>query len=198
MNLRRQFFATAFLVFFLTGTLCADALYIGFSAGAGNAVTWTVEDTSDAALGITAGPLLMFQIPFFAVQAQVLYALKGGAENDFDSALRLHYFSTPITAKASFELGPVILEPYLGAEVSFLMKASAEVENESTDVTDSFQATDFGILFGIDLFIEVAEDWYLTVDLRTDTGVVDVAKGGDDPLHTFLFTGSIGFAYTIL
>ncbi len=185
----------AALIVFGSGTLSADVFFVGFSAGGGGAATWTNDDSSDLALGVAAGPLIMFQIPFFAVQGQALYTLKGAAEDDLDLALRLHYFSFPVTAKASFELGPLMLEPYLGAEVSFLMAASAETDVESRDVTDSYETMDFSILLGIDLFIEVADNWYLTLDVRGDLGVLNIAKEDTEKWRTIAFYGLVGFAY---
>ncbi len=187
--------ALAALIVLFANTVCADVFFVGFSAGAGGAATWTNDDSSDLALSAAAGPFVMFQIPFFAVQGQALYTLKGAAEDDLDLALRLHYFSFPVTAKASFELGPLMLEPYLGAETSFLMAASAETDVESRDVTDSYETVDFSILLGLDLFIEVAEDWYLTLDVRSDLGVLNIAKEDTEEWRTFAFFGLVGFAY---
>ncbi len=190
-------FVSTMVILLASSTASADNFFVGFSAGAGGAATWTDDDTSDLALGIATGPMVMFQIPFFAVQGQALYTLKGAADNDSDIATRLHYFSVPVTAKLSLELGPVMLEPYLGAEASFLMKASLESDAESVDITDDIEVFDFSLLLGTDLFIEVADDWYLTLDVRTDLGLVNIAKEDTEKIRTFAFYALIGFAYSI-
>jgi len=179
--------------------------FVGLNLGPGAAMVYDDgAEGTDPTVGFAVGPFYAVRAGYFGFQSQVMYEMKGfaveGEEEDITVTQYLHYLSLPLLVKLSFEVGPVLIEPYIGTDLSVLLDASAKASDSGVEAeasnTNAFNIFDLGFIAGIDSFISLTEEWYLTLDLRTVTGILSIPK--DEQVmdtRNFAFYGLIGVAY---
>lgn len=193
-------FATAFLALvFLAAVpsiLNAQDTIIGVKGGLSSANIST-DDTeigdTNSRTGFIAGPFLQIGLSdVFAIQFEGLFAQRG-FEADFEGtqgALELDYIEIPLFLKAMAGGSNGTVRPgvYAGGYLAF--ESSCAITGEGGGVSveldcdegDDFQreTTDFGLLFGGEVQIDVGESLVLLIDGRYNLGLRDLGAGGED------------------
>ncbi len=197
------------IVVFTVSAFAAESdgsgIFLGGKIGP-SAVMVLGEDTDDldAAPGMGAGAVFKISLmDELALQAEFLYEMKGFSVDDADARQFLHYLSVPVMVKGVFAVDPVTVEPYAGLALSLL--AGAEWEEHAgggLDLSDSntgdFNAIDLGVIFGAEMWFEVAESFYLTGDVRFAFGVIDIIDGSNDNgVYNFATSFLFGAAYRL-
>ncbi|MEO6174773.1 MAG: porin family protein [Flavobacterium circumlabens] len=166
-------------------------------------LTGDVEDATSKA-GFHVGGFAEFKISDkFSIQPEVLYSTQGAKEKgqvDFNGAVydvemdyKLAYINVPILAKYyvaekfSLEAGP---------QIGFLVSAKGEAtvggNSAEDDIKDSFESIDFGVDFGAGY--DFTEN--LSVGLRYNLGLANLAKDAEDyKIHNSVFSLSVGYKF---
>lgn len=142
---------------------------------------------------------------FLDAQPEILYIAKGtnlDVDGETLGAYHLSYIEIPLLARAGFQVTQN-LAPYLllGPELGILL--TAELENsrgEFSDIKDGLAATDFGLVFGGGLAIDIAAlKGTLNVDARYDLGLTDINDtGAGGYVKNRAFFVMLGYQYGVL
>jgi long-subunit fatty acid transport protein len=173
----------AAIAVFTFGAVSAQDMSFGAKAGLNlSNVTGDVEGNS-MKVGFQIGVFAEFMISDkFAVQPELLYSAQGakfkenfgGISYEYDT--NLNYLNVPVMAKY-FVADGFSLEA--GPQIGFLMSATAKDDNDSEDIKDSFNSTDFG--FNLGAGYNVSDN--INLGLRYTVGLSNIAKdSGDDKI----------------
>ena len=141
---------TTSVVFTLVTIFTASAQYrFGVAAGA-NFSNVIGDESSDNGikLGLHAGLDMEAAInDRYAITAAVLYAVKGTKSNEMDDlSVAINYIEVPLAIKYQFKNGfGLWLGPYFG----ILTNAKLKYQDETEDVTSSFNDLDAGVKVGV-------------------------------------------------
>jgi opacity protein-like surface antigen len=129
------------------------------------------EDT-DMKVGFAIGGFAEVKLSDkFAVQPELLYSILGAKEGDVSA--NLNYIVIPVMAKY-FVADQFSLEA--GPQLGILMSAKATDGDNSADIKDGFNTTDFGFNFGAGY--DVTED--INIGLRYSLGLSNILKDSGD------------------
>lgn len=193
----------------LVPPLAAQEVMVG--ARAGVTVGTISSDDSDFdpgnRTGFLAGAFASFAISdMFAIQPEILFAQKGFSEEDAGDKLtaELDYFEIPVLFKVMIPIedSPVHPGVFVGGVVSFESSCSVSGESEGVSVSvdcDEFELerekTDFGLVFGADLMVEMGENLFIIADGRYDLGLRDLEpdESSSNKSRTWAFSAGVGF-----
>lgn len=168
-----------FLAVALAGTLEAqDKVALGVTGSAGLAnLTGDIAGTKST-LSIGAGGLLRFSpSPRFSVQPELQLVLKGAADNDSDSKVKLTYLEFPILAlyrpPATGTVSPCF---FAGPALGLLLSA----KEGDDDIKDLVESTDFGLVFGAGIDVKTKGTGIVNLSGRYTLGITDIEKEFDD------------------
>jgi opacity protein-like surface antigen len=156
----------------------------GVNIGYNNSSVSDSYDSSDTGSGFNLGGSMDYYFSnSWSVKTKLIYDRKGWdngfIEDEFGSTItdfNLDYLTVPVMASWHFgnkrnwflEFGP-----YVG----FLL--NAEETRFGTDVTDSFNETDFGLALGIGVKIPINDKLKLFFEYEGQGGLVDIFKQND-------------------
>ena len=156
----------------------------GVNIGYNNSSVSDSYDSSDTGSGFNLGGSMDYYFSnSWSVKTKLIYDRKGWdngfIEDEFGSTItdfNLDYLTVPVMASWQFgnkrnwflEFGP-----YVG----FLL--NAEETRFGTDVTDSFNGTDFGLALGIGVKIPLNDKLKLFFEYEGQGGLVDIFKQND-------------------
>lgn len=142
------------------------------------------------AVGLFAATSLSRRI---ASQVEVLYVQKGTRVEFFgDSAdLTLHYLSFPLVAKWFFGGRAARVHLDAGMALSILMSADAE----GTDITEDTAAFDLGFILGVGLTWHRPGANALTLDVRYESGLLDIDDAAMESVNNRATSLRIGYAF---
>ncbi len=142
---------------------------------------------------------------FLDAQPEILYVAKGtnlDVDGETLGAYHLSYIEIPVLARAGFRVTPN-LAPYLlfGPELGILL--TAELENsrgEFSDSKDGLKTTDFGLVFGGGVTIDIAAiKGAINVEARYDLGLTDINDtGANGFVKNRAFFVMLGYQYGAL
>lgn len=122
-----------------------------------------------------------------SVQPELLYAQKGGTEDDVD--VNLNYLELPVLVKYALPVGGRFVPSlYAGPYAGYSLTREIEIDGGGSESADDFiKRFDYGAVFGVDLGYRFAGR-AATVGLRYDLGLANVfdndfaLDGGDEDL----------------
>lgn len=126
-----------------------------------------VSDNYDNKLGVNAGVIIVMVLdPNFIIQPEFTYSQRGAQYETTVAGIKteghtyLNYAELPVLFKYNFDLNGVLLQPYVGPEVRYLInakqKTKVSVGGSSTTNTDDLKDIndiDYGLNAGLDIVI---------------------------------------------
>lgn len=173
----------AAVMLFAAAPLFAEGMMFGVKGGL-NMANLTGDDVSNtkSRTAFVGGAFGSFSITeIFAIQPELLYAMKGAALDisDFDASLNLSYIEIPILFKVNLPTeGKIKPSLYAGPSISFLMSAEADSAGTTTDIKDFAKSTDYGIIAGGSLGYQMGNGGLLFLEARYEVGLTSVAEKG--------------------
>lgn len=170
----------SFFAFTLSGTQ-AQTLYIGPKAGLNISSLSFSEGDNDIygnKLGINAGAMLIAELnPMFGVQTE-LNLMNMGASFEFaneDFNLAFSYMEIPLLARAKFgDEESLQFFANGGAFLGLLLSANVVDDGDRTEVTESYNGTNFGLAFGGGVLIPAGMG-KIILDARYGLGISDIS-----------------------
>ncbi|MGB2868920.1 MAG: porin family protein [Bacteroidota bacterium] len=188
--------ATLTLVVLILATSFAtsQSLTKGFKGGL-NIATLGGADADNADLKsittFSAGVFFNLSLPGpISIQPEVLYSQKGAKSSvpGLTVTYNLVYVEVPVLLKFNIPLAPgspVKPNIFAGPAVGFLLTAKVKADPPSppalpaeTDIKDQTTNTDFGVVFGAGLDIDLVA-LQLTIDARYNLGLTTIDKNGN-------------------
>lgn len=183
----KKIVVTAIMVLGLSAYVSAQKkgdVEFGFNIGYNSSSVSDSYESSDTGSGFNLGASMDYYFSnSWSVKTKLIYDRKGWdngfIEDDFGSYItdyNLDYLTVPVLASWHFgnnknwflEFGP-----YVG----FLL--NAEEVRFGTDVTDSFNSTDFGLALGIGVKIPLNDKLKLFFEYEGQGGLIDIFKQND-------------------
>ncbi|CAC9974126.1 PorT family protein [Flavobacterium sp. WLB] len=184
----------------------SNAQEVKFGVKAGVNLTTLTGDIEEASskVGFHVGGFAEIKLSDkFSIQPEVLYSTQGAKEKgefefngdvyDVEMNYKLAYINVPVLAKYyvaekfSLEAGPQI-----GFLVSAKGKATVLGNSEEDDIKDGFESIDFGVDFGAGY--DFTEN--LSVGLRYNLGLANLAKDAEDyKINNSVFSLSVGYKF---
>lgn len=172
----------------------------GISGGIkGGALFATVPDFSeigeemDHRLGITGGAFLTLSIlPGLAIQPEAIFTQKGATASlpGGDFSLKLDYLDIPVLARLSFGAAGFKVYGFAGPSFNVRIKAEAEYDGDTTDISDDVKKSDVSFVAGIG--VEISK---LLIEGRWLKSVKDIAFEDDVELKPQGFAIMAGFRF---
>jgi hypothetical protein len=131
-----------------------------------------------AELNFTADISLSFQPGFAQRNSRQEFKSNNQVVGYFD--YEIDYVSLPLIVRVTGD--PVGTRGFVtaGLNLNLLLEASADDGSERTDITDNFQSTSLGALFGAGVMVPLGDN-FLSVELRYDQGLQDmIARDGSE------------------
>ncbi len=205
----RTFISTLALLFMVAQTPALE-MAVGAKGGIGLSMWYGADqddiyDDQVMKLGFAGGALFRVQfMDYFAVQPEVLFTMKGqkiDLEEDApeqtstaEITRSINYLEVPILFVGRFPLEVISPQAYIGPAFAFRMGTGADVEfdedqagtdfpgeeEENTEMEDWTNSFDFGIAFGIGIWIDAGPGNFL-VDIRYTLGLIDVYNEDEVP-----------------
>ena len=197
----------SFVVLMGTGVL-AEGLNFGIKGGVNLTKVYgdDVESADMRTVGI-GGISLMYSVSDnFAIQPEVLYAMKGAKESgseegiEYSATLKLTYIEVPVLFKLIFPLeGNVTPCVYAGPAIGLRLGAKASVEIAGAeleeDIKDDTKGTDFGAVFGGGMAFAVGSG-ALTLDARYTLGLTTIDNSDEsDDIKNSAISVMVGYAF---
>ncbi|MBN2572125.1 MAG: PorT family protein [Ignavibacteriales bacterium] len=138
---------------------------------------------------MVAGAFVGLNFGSFTVQPELLYSMKGTTSSfdilgvTVDNTTKADYFEIPVLLKYNIPLpGAVTPSIFVGPSIGFLLScknvSEAGGSTSEIDYTDSTKSTDFGLVFGAGLSINVGS-LILTLDGRYNLGLTDINNSSE-------------------
>ena len=142
---------------------------IGLKGGLNSSTLNGDNSGLESKLSFHAGAMVRLNLLVFKLQPELLYTRWGAQlEDNSDDKLLLEYVQIPVMFQKSFlDIAYVEAGPYLG----LLVGADAD----GTDVSDSYNSTDFGAAVGAGVNLKV-----ITINARYNFGISNIWDGGGD------------------
>ena len=125
----------------------AQDVHFGIKAGL-NATNLRYEgrSESDYKLGVHAGGLAHIHVTRkFAIQPELLYSGMGGEQKGSDTKYNFNYLAIPVLGQYMFGDG---FRVQAGPQVSFLLSAKREVDNNEVNIIDNYRTIDLSLPVG--------------------------------------------------
>lgn len=169
---------TALSILFIGNEVIAQHTNIGIKGGL-NAFTIKSDDNSNVntKLGYHLGLIGHIHISDqFALQPELVYSVQGASYTvaGEDVNLNLNYLNVPLMFQYMFDNG---FRLQAGPQLGFLMSAKAEVDNNDTDVKDSFEKMDVGLGLGAS-YVNPTSNF--GVDLRYNAGLTNINENSNE------------------
>lgn len=163
--MKRIFLAIMLLILTVTPIMAGNI--VGLKGGL-NIATVKGDDIADGVstkTGFNLGAFFMIPVnEILTIQPEILYSSKGYTGTT-DKVANLNYLEIPVLLKFSFGEG-VKPSIFVGPYLSMLLSA----DYNGSDVKDSFESTDFGIVIGAGIDIDMG-DGVFTIDGRYSLGL---------------------------
>ena len=161
------------LLFALLITVGASAqFHFGLKAGA-NLATNNAEG-SKMLFGFNAGALAQYKFANFAVQPEVLFSMRGAAQDEGDAKFKTNYIDIPVMLQYYVIPGLAI---EAGPQLGILLSAKVSGGGESEDFKEACNSIDFGLNFGASYELPV---FPLGFFARYNLGFTGLMKDVDD------------------
>ena len=172
---------TVAIMIFAASPLFAEGMMFGVKAGL-NLANLTGDDVSDTAIkpGMIGGGFFCYNITeIFAVQPEVLFAMKGAKASEGDGKWNINYIEIPVLFKVNLPTEGKI-DPFLcvGPGIGILL-SSKQTDGEEVDVKDFTKSTNFGIIAGAGAAYQL-EKGAISLEARYEVGLSTIADAGDD------------------
>ena len=155
----------------LTGELPSEGSWEGRSSlGAGLVIE--LDLTVDVAISLQPKFTPRYSSQVFTERGEVV----GTVDYDLD------YLGLPLLVRVSGD--PLGVRGFVtaGLDLGILLDATTRAEDETMDISDDFNSTSFGALFGAGVMVPVGGQ-FLTFELRYVQGLTDVvARDSDEPV----------------
>ena len=176
----------AIIAFGFTAALSAQGkgdVEFGFNVGYNSASAQTRYFSADFGSGFNAGASAAYYFSRnLSLKTKLLYDQKGwnndiyvdDAGNEFSADYNLNYITVPVTVNWHFgntKNWYINAGPYMG----FLIDASET--SHSTDVSEEFRSTDFGLAIGLGVKIPVSDKLKIFFEYEGQSGLSDIFKG---------------------
>lgn len=186
----------------LTSTIAQSPVSFGLKGGV-NLANLTGDDFSDADArsGLNIGVVLEFGLPLspIGIESGLYYSQKGSATEDqgFTTTLKADYLEVPVLAKLSFgPPGPIkphlLAGPYLGFLLNSEVVGEGGGGSVSTDIKDSTNDVDFGLIGGIGLDVNMGLAT-LSLQARYSLGLTEVYTDSDAKHGVFAIVAGFTF-----
>jgi hypothetical protein len=172
--------------------------------------------TVSSRTGFLAGGQLDYWFnPSWAFSAQILYDQKGNTltgtspENGLPETddISLGYIEIPLTAKVA--LGTGAAKPYFfaGPTIGFLASANdhqtttafgTTYTDQTTDISNSFQTVDLGLLFGAGFSYQMSSGMQFLVDAGYALGLANVEKTANTQVNETINSRDIRVAAAVM
>ncbi len=179
----KRLIVTLALVTFLSSTVLAGGLTLGFKGGL-NLANVTGDDVEDNEMKLCFGGGVFINFPMcglISLQPELLFMMKGMEfESYIDAGVRMSYIDIPILAKFTIPtIGALSPNLFAGPYVGFNTSAEVYVGDIVNDIKDQVKSTDFGLVLGggLDYSIGVGE---LTFDARYALGLSSFDDTADE------------------
>jgi hypothetical protein len=173
----------AAVALFAASPLFAEGMMFGVKGGV-NMANLSGDDVSNtkSRTVFMGGAFMSYNISeIFAIQPELLYAMKGAAADipDFDASLNLSYIEIPILFKVNLPTeGKIKPSLYAGPSIGFLMSAEADSAGTTMDIKDYAKSTDYGIIAGGSLGYQMGNGGLLFLEARYEIGLTSIAEKG--------------------
>jgi hypothetical protein len=170
----------AAVMLFAAAPLFAEGMMFGVKAGL-NMANLSGDDIQNTKIkmGAIGGAYLCYNInEFFGIQPEVLFTMKGAADNTAgsDAKLKFSYIEIPLLFKVNLPTeGKIKPNIYAGPALGFLMSAKAEAGGQSIDVKDGVKSTNFGLVAGAGVGYEM-EKGLIFLEARYEIGLSTIAN----------------------
>jgi len=173
--MKHSFVIVALLFIGLAVNAQKTDVHFGVKAGV-NIANVKVEDAGsyDSKASFYVGGLAHIHLTqHFALQPELMYSGQGGKTTiaGTDYKLKLNYINVPVLAQYMVGNG---FRLQTGPQIGFLTTAKTKVNDDETDVKDSFKGTDFSWAFGAS-YVSTAG---FGVDARYNLGLSDISENG--------------------
>jgi len=184
----KRLLIVALVLVAMTASVSAQELsprYLGIKGGL-NYVKLYGDNIDDAEymMGYAFGAFYQCRLhPRFAISPEIYYSVKGAKQDVTDFEMKLGYIDIPVLFKLMFPTESTVTPCiYAGGYFSFLMSA----DFEGIDVKDYTSGTDYGIVLGASIDLELKEGKQLVnFDLRYTWGLADINDDSEDPDKTY-------------
>ena len=183
----KRFALIMFLVMAFSVSASAEGMIFGAKGGLNLAKVYGDDvDESDFLYGGIGGAFFCYMVnDMFAVQPELLFAMKGGDQvtsGDETGKTKLNYIEIPVLLRLHIPTeGSLTPAVFAGPSIGFLMSAKFEDE----DIKDDLKSTDFGLVVGAGLDHMLGENGgFITFDVRYSMGlstVVDIEGVDEQP-----------------
>jgi hypothetical protein len=209
MRALRFGFAVLLLGIFLPFSAQAQSTEFGFKGGV-NIATWGGSDVDDAdsRTGLIVGGSFAFNLsPTFAIQPELLYAMKGAkfTEGSESVTFKQDYLEIPVLARLTYPMAPgstfrpsLLAGPALGIELSCDLEGQdggVTVSASCSDFGFETKSVDFGLVFGGELGIDRG-GMRIGLEARYNLGLtsfLDESGSGDIKNRAFSIMATIAF-----
>lgn len=195
----------ALMVFCIsTGAIAQDkgAVEFGVNVGYNSASVSSSEERSDPGSGINVAVAADYYFSkTWSIKGKLIYDQKGwnnGFLEDLDTGIvyktdyNLNYVTIPVMANWHFgntKNWHLNFGPYMG----FLM--NAEETRFNLDVKDGFNATDFGLAFGIGVKIPVSNKLKIAFEYEGQSGMKNIFKESNEDVFNSRWSLNVGINF---
>ena len=196
--------ATVMVFCISTGAIAQDkgAVEFGVNVGYNIASISSSEERSDTGSGINVAFAADYYFSkTWSIKGKLIYDQKGwdnGFLEDLDTGIvyktdyNLNYFTIPVMANWHFgntKNWYLNFGPYMG----FLM--NAEETRFNLDVKDGFNATDFGLAFGIGVKIPVSNKLKIAFEYEGQSGMKNIFKESNEDVFNRRWSLNVGINF---
>ena len=169
---------TALSILFIGNEVNAQHTNIGIKGGL-NAFTIKTDDDGnlDTKIGYHIGLIGHIHISDqFALQPELVYSVQGTQYTEVGEEfnLNLNYINVPLMFQYMFDNG---FRLQAGPQLGFLASAKVEVNDNDTDVKDSFESVDLGLGIGASY---VNPNSNFGFDVRYNAGLTNINKSDNE------------------
>lgn len=187
-----------------TGAIAQDkgAVEFGVNVGYNSASVSSSEERSDPGSGINVAVAADYYFSkTWSIKGKLIYDQKGwnnGFLEDLDTGIvyktdyNLNYVTIPVMANWHFgntKNWHLNFGPYMG----FLM--NAEETRFNLDVKDGFNATDFGLAFGIGVKIPVSNKLKIAFEYEGQSGMKNIFKESNEDVFNSRWSLNVGINF---
>jgi hypothetical protein len=158
------------------------------------------EGSWEGRFGVGGGIVAELVIsPAVALSFQPAYAPRGGQQNFYDRGrlvesidYKLDYISLPLLVRVTGE--PVGVRGFVtaGLDIGILTDATITTEDGSSDISDGFDDTTIGPVFGAGAMVPVKRH-FLTFEVRYSQGLGDIMNRDGDSADTGIESPSVKY-----
>lgn len=198
----KKIICTSVMAFcFSTGAIAQDkgTVEFGVNIGYNSSTVSNSEDSADSSSGINAAFAADYYFSkTWSIKAKLIYDQKGwdnGFLEDLDTGIvyktdyNLTYITVPVMANWHFARKKnwyLNFGPYIG----FLM--NAEETRFNLDVKDGFNATDFGLAFGVGVKIPVSDKLKISLEYEGQSGMKNIFKESNEDVFNSRWGLNVG------